>query len=328
MTSTNGVTRRVTVYAARANPSPAPLFNLYSELTGVQVEAIYGSFGPIAKRLADERTTPQADVVISKTRPDLDTVREAGLLEPYASSIARELPDWLHADDFSWTSFSGWPRVAIVNRAVLPNPVDWPMRLDELAEPSWRGRFGCASILERTTRAHFAAIHAARGADYLECLLDRLVANDIRIFLGNTGGRIDMMRTGLPVALASCSNIHIFYREGHPVGEAWLDQEDGGLGAHVEAHSMGIVRDCPRPEAARDFVDFMLSVEAQTFLAKQFGETPVNPAADHGEVRPLADIRRIDASLAAINQAMPSTLAMLRTRGFELEETAVRTGPA
>lgn len=150
----------------------------------------------------------------------------------------------------------------------------------------------------------------------------------MRIFLGNTGGRVEMIRTGMAAALASSSNIHLFYLEGHAVGEAWLDQEEGGLGTHVEAHAMGVVRGAPRPEAARDFIDFMLSVEAQTFLAKRFGETPVNAAADHGGVRPLAAIRRIDASLAETSRVMDRTLALLRGRGFELEETEARTGLA
>ncbi len=104
--------------------------------------------------------------------------------------------------------------------------------------------------------------------------------------------------------------------EGNPVSEAWLDQEDGGLGTHVEAHTLAILEGCQHPEQARDFVDFLLGREVQSLLARLYGETPVNPAAEHGWVRPLASIRRTDAPLEMIAAAFESTRALLDSRGF------------
>ena len=50
--------------------------------------------------------------------------------------------------------------------------------------------------------------------------------------------------------------------------------------------------------------------------AAAFGETPVNPRAEHGMVRPLARIRRMDVPLAKITQLRDSTRAYLSTKGF------------
>lgn len=104
--------------------------------------------------------------------------------------------------------------------------------------------------------------------------------------------------------------------EGNPVGEAWLDQEDGGLGTHVEAHTLAILKGCAHPEPARDFVDFLLSAEVQRLLARLYGETPVNPNAEHGSVRPRAQIRRTDAPLGKIADVFSSTSELLRSKGF------------
>jgi ABC-type Fe3+ transport system substrate-binding protein len=65
-------------------------------------------------------------------------------------------------------------------------------------------------------------------------------------------------------------------------------------------------------------VDFLLSPEIQSMLARLYGETPVNARAEHGWVRPLAEIRRMDAPLTKVASCMQSTLELLRAKGFEL----------
>jgi len=104
--------------------------------------------------------------------------------------------------------------------------------------------------------------------------------------------------------------------EGHPVSEAWVDQEDGGLSTHVEAHSVAILKGCRHPQQARDFIDFLLAAETQSLLARLYGETPVNANAEHGWVRPLVEIRRTDAPLDRIPAAFDSTRKLLQSKGF------------
>jgi ABC-type Fe3+ transport system substrate-binding protein len=101
------------------------------------------------------------------------------------------------------------------------------------------------------------------------------------------------------------------------VEAAWLDQEEGGLGTAVDAHVVGVLAGCANPAAAREFVAFLLSEPTQALLAREFGETPVNPRADAGPVRPLDAIRRTDAPLAALIDRTPWAEAMLRRHGFE-----------
>jgi iron(III) transport system substrate-binding protein len=120
--------------------------------------------------------------------------------------------------------------------------------------------------------------------------------------------------------LANSSNVHVFHLEGNPVGEVWLDSEEGGLGTHVEAHTAAIIKGCKHPQAARDFVDFLLTPEVQGMLARLYGETPVNPKADHGWVRPLAQIRRRHAPLQKVAVRVASTIELLRSKGFQGDE--------
>src|SRR5215216_2649290 len=306
--------KELVVYSGRNRPDLTPAYRLFERLTdtAVRVEKVYHL--DAEQRVIDQRNDPQADLLLTNSQLALELVRESGVFEPYEAPVAREYAEWLRASDYSWLSFTAWPRVAMVNRRHEAQP----SRLEDFTSPGYRNKVACASLVEMTTVAQFAALRVARGTEYTESLVDRLLANGLRVYKSNLFTREALAREDLTAALANSSNVHVFYLEGNPVSEAWLDQEDGGLGTHVEAHTMAVLKGCKHPESARDFVDFLLTPEIQSMLARLYGETPVNPRADHGWVRPLANIRRMDAPLSKVAACMESTLELLRAKGFEV----------
>jgi ABC-type Fe3+ transport system substrate-binding protein len=280
----------------------------------VEVEMIYHL--DVEKRLISERDDPKADVLVTNSQVAVEAVRESGIFEPYRAEVARDYADWLRAPDFSWLSFTAWPRTAMINRRVLPDPASWPRSLEELAEPRLRGKISMATTNEETTVSQWSSIRAAKGDEYAWTLLDQLLANGLRTYESNKATREALIRDANAVALVNSSNFHVFLMEGNPVGEAWLDQDEGGLGTHIEAHVVAATRSAKHGEHARAFIDFLLSADTQTLLARMFGETPVNPDAVTGPVRPLAQIRRTPAPLAKITALRESTRAYLTTKGF------------
>src|SRR5258708_18897729 len=111
----------------------------------------------------------------------------------------------------------------------------WPSRLEDFTRVNFQGKLACASMAEATTIAQFAAIRIARGNAYAEELLNRLCANDLRVYQSNLETRQALAREDLAAALANSSNVHGFYMDGHPVYQAWLHQADARLSPHVES---------------------------------------------------------------------------------------------
>ena len=316
--------RTLRVYSGRNRPDLSPIYRLFEAQTDVRVavEMIYHL--DVERRLLDERGSPRADVLVTNSQVAVEAVRESGIFDPYRASVAQGYDAWLRAPDYAWLSFTAWPRTAMINRRVLPDPKSWPRSLEELASSAaLRGKISMATTNEETTVSHISAIRAAKGDDYASGLVDRLLANGLRTYESNKATREALVRDGNAVALVNSSNYHVFLMEGNPVGEAWLDQEEGGLGTHVEAHVVAVVKGAPHGEAARAFVDFLLSADTQSLLARMFGETPVNPDAVTGPVRPLATIRRTAAPLAKIAALRESTRAFLGRRGFAPPERDV-----
>jgi len=304
------------IYSGRNRPDLTPIYRLFEGLTDtkVEVEMIYHL--DVERRLIDERDDPQADVLITNSQVAVEAVRGTDIFEPYRAEVALAYDEWLRAPDYSWLSFTAWPRTAMVNRRVLPDPASWPRSLEDLATGRFRGKISMATTNEETTVSQISSIRAAKGDDYAWGLIDRLLANGLRTYESNKATREALIRDRNAVALVNSSNFHVFLMEGSPVGEAWLDQDPGGLGTHIEAHVVALVKGAKSQGAGKAFIDFLLSADTQTLLARMFGETPVNPSAVTGTVRPLAEIRRTPVSVAKITELRDSTRAHLAKKGF------------
>jgi iron(III) transport system substrate-binding protein len=304
------------VYSGRNRPDLTPIYRLFEGLTDTKVEVDIIYHLDVERRLIDERMDPRADVLVTNSQVAVEAVRGTGIFEPYRAEVARGYDEWLRAPDYSWLSFTAWPRTAMINRRVLPDASSWPSTLEELATERLRGKISIATTNEETTVSQVSSIRAAKGDDYTWGLIDRLLTNGLRTYESNKATREALIRDRNAVALVNSSNYHVFLMEGNPVSEAWLDQEPGGLGTHVEAHVVALVKDARNRETGEAFVDFLLSADTQTLLARMFGETPVNQGAVTGTVRPLAQIRRTPVSLAKITALRDSTRAYLTKKGF------------
>ena len=306
----------LTIYSGRLRPDLTPIYKLFEGLTGisVRVEMIYHL--DVEERILAERNGPQGDLVLTNSQVAVEAVRGTGVFDPYQAGVARAYDPWLRAPDYAWLSFTAWPRSAMINRQVLPDPKTWPTRFEDFAAPSLRGKASMSTVNEETTVSQVSALRAMKGDDWTWKLIDRLLANGLRIYESNKATREALIPYGNAAAMVNSSNFHVFLMEGNPVGEAWLDQEPGGIGTNVEAHVVAAIKGAQHPQAARDFVDWLLSAEIQALLARMFGETPVNPKAVHGMVKPLSEIRRTDVPLAKLTELRDSTRAYLSTKGF------------
>src|SRR6266852_6869447 len=180
------MTKSLKIYSGRNRPDLAPVYRLFERLTDTSVEVEQVYHWDVESRVVDERADPRADILLTNSQLALQLIHDAGVFEPYRAPVAVAYPDWLREADYSWVSFTAWPRVAMINRRVLGDDRGrWPARLDDFTRPEFKGKLACASMAEATTIAQFAAIRVARGTVYAEDLLDRLCANDLRVYQSN-----------------------------------------------------------------------------------------------------------------------------------------------
>jgi iron(III) transport system substrate-binding protein len=309
------------VLSGRNRPDLTPVYKMWEQLTGMRVDLTKISHLDAMEKLLSQKNDPQFDLMITNTNAEPEIVRESGVFEPYRAKVATEYADWLRAPDYSWLSISAWPRTAMVNWATMGrDPAKWPKRFEDLAAPEFKDKVLISSIQESIVTSYFAAMRVAKGDQWTARAIDRVLDNGARIYKSHAQTRNALVREGYGVALVNSSNAHVFFLEGNAVSEAWLDQEPGGLGTLVETHTTAVVRGARNGAAARDFVDFILSKEIQEMLARLYGEGPVNPAAMTGWVKPVATIRRINATPVQIAAKFKDTQRFLTDKGFNMED--------
>ena len=220
--------------------------------------------GKLMAKIAAERESGKilADVLWTSEIPDFYQLKAQGLLMPYipadSKAILNPLPDY----DGSFTAVRfGTLGIAYNTRLIKEPPKTWA----DLQKPAFKGAYGIANpALSGTSYMSVAVLSKAFGWAYFEGLR----ANGAKMGKGS-GQVVDDTASG--DLLASLAVDYIT-----------LDKIDKGATLAlvyppemlVIPSPITIFKNSPNIEAAKKFVDFMLSKEGQTIVANE-GTLPV-----------------------------------------------------
>jgi len=261
----------VVVYTSVDQPHSEPVLEAFEQRSGVRVRAIYDIEATkttgLISRLVAERDRPQADVFWSSEIAQTLRLKEQGVLAPYASSAAEDIPAAYRDPDAYWTGFGLRARILIVNTNRLDS-TDYPDSIFDLLDPKWQpGEVGFANPLFGTTATHAAALYAVLGAQAAYSYFHALHDQGARVVDGNSVVR-DMVASGdLTVGLTDTDDAAVAVREGKPVKIIFPDQD--GLGTLFIPNTVALVAGGPNPEQGRTLIDFLLGEEVETVLIEQ-----------------------------------------------------------
>ena len=220
--------------------------------------------GKLMAKIAAERESGKilADVLWTSEIPDFYQLKAQGLLLPYipadVKAILNPLPDY----DGSFTAVRlGTLGIAYNTRIIKDAPKTWA----DLQKPAYKGAFGIANpALSGTSYMSVAVLSKTFGWSYFEALR----ANGAKMGKGS-GQVVDDTASGDLVASLAVDYIT-------------LDKIDKGATLAlvyppemlVIPSPITIFKNSPNVDAAKKFVDFMLSKEGQTIVANE-GTLPV-----------------------------------------------------
>ena len=221
----------------------------------------------LVSRIKDERDNPRCSIFWNNELAHTVQLAQAGLLAPYESPSAKDVPAVWKDPQHRWTAFAARARVLIVNTELLPDPEQWPSSYQDLADPKWRGRSAVAKPLTGTTLTHFTALRRALGDDAFGAWLDALEQNDVQ-FLQSNGATMRAVRDGqLAFAFTDTDDYHVAKQKGFPVACVFPDQGEGRIGTMLIPNSAALIEGGPAPERARQLLDAILSKETEALLA-------------------------------------------------------------
>lgn len=261
--------RTVTVYVSTDRVFSEPVLREYQRRSGVKVNAVYDteetkSTG-LANRLLAEKARPQADVFWSNEPVRTLVLKSRGVLAAYRSPSAEGIPAALIDPDGYWTGFSARMRVIAYNTKTVARK-DAPQSIFDLSDPKWKGQVAMADPRFGSTSFHVAALYALAGDEKMDEFFRRLKANDVRIVDGNSVVRDLVARGEVKAGLTDTDDVNVAIEDGQPVGMILPDRD--GLGVPVMPNMVSLIANAPHPEEARKVIDYLLSADVESQLAR------------------------------------------------------------
>jgi iron(III) transport system substrate-binding protein len=183
---------------------------------------------------------------------------EQGYFAKYDSAERRDFPEGHKDNDGMWATMYTTPMVVSYN-VKLVAPADLPKDYADLLSPKWKGRLG----MDSSDLEWYANLRKIWGAEKARNFLEGLKRQDIRFAQGRSmltgllsGGEIALLVNNF------LQNAIEAKHKGSPVEFLALDPVVSAAGL------VGINRLAPHPNAARLFVDFVLSREGQELIVK------------------------------------------------------------
>ena len=256
---------RLYVYTSMKESMVGGLKNAFMKKSpDIKIDFQSAGAGKLMAKIAAERESGKilADVLWTSEVPDFYQLKENGLLLQYTpeeiKSLINPLPDY----DGSFTAARlGTLGIAYNTRHVKEAPKIW----DDLKKPAFKGAFGIANpALSGTAYMSVAVISKTFGWEFFEALR----ANGAKMGKGS-GQVVDDTASGDLVASLAVDYIT-------------LDKIDKGANLQlvyppemlVVPSPVAIFRNSPNLEAAKKFVDFILSKEGQSIIVED-GTLPV-----------------------------------------------------
>jgi len=301
---------RLIVYSGRKEKAIQPVTKAFTNATGISVDLKVGKTSGLANEIRMEKAHTRADVFVSTEGGIMEILTRDGLLDPYVSPASQAVAMEFRSPNGAWTGFSGRARIILYNKNVVPEK-EAPTSVLQLTDPKWKGKLAIAGTRERTTLAWVSALVAEKGEEFTRNYIKNLMANGLKILSDNTEVWQGVGRGEFAIGLTNSPNYHLAKHNAMPVGVVYPDQAADGFGTPINPNAVAIIRGAPHPEAARRFIDFLLSPNGQRILVTTDYEIPLIPGIDPGEVRAVPSIKQLKVPEARLAELADPTLKML-----------------
>lgn len=319
-------TGEINLYSSRHYDSDAELYEAFSEATGIEVNLIEGSDDELLERIRTEGKNSPADVLITVDVARLWRAQQDGLLQPTESEVLTSaIPENLRSSDNTWFGLTKRARIIVYNTETV-DPAELST-YEDLADPKWEGRVCVRSSSNTYNQSLVAAKIVEKGAEATEEWVQGLVANFAREPEGNDTAQIQAVASGVcDVALVNSYYVARLRASEDPqdqeivanIGAFFPNQNEGEGGTHINISGAGIIANAPNVEAAQEFLEFMVTPEAQEIFANNNNEYPVvDTVAPNDVVAQFGDWTASDLPLESFGEQNAEAVMLMDRAGWK-----------
>lgn len=307
----------VVVYSARIEAMIKPMFEAFTEMTGIPVKYFTAGEKELFERLQSEGAKTPADVYMTVDVGNLWIAEHAGLLQGFTSEVIDEnIPNHLRAQDNAWVGLSVRARPVMYNtERVRPNELS---TYEDLGNPKWKGRLCFRTSKKVYTQSLVATMIKTLGEERTEGILQRWMANEPRIFDSDTKLLEAMAAGQCNVGIANTYYLARLQAKDpkFPVAVFWPNQGDRGV--HVNISGAGVTAHAKHRDHAIQLIEFLSSTNAQNLYADANYEYPANPAVKPSTIiTAWGDFKADTIDVAAAGELQATAVKMLDRVGYK-----------
>jgi iron(III) transport system substrate-binding protein len=270
------------IYSGRTQELIRPLLDRFTKETGIPIAVKYGQTSDLVVKLAEEGEKSPADVFLSQTLGATGFLFSQGMLAPLPPEGLDAVPERFRGPGGEWVGISGRLRVLVYNQQLV-TASELPKSVFDLTAPQYAGKVGVAPT-NASFQDFITAMRQVAGEERTRAWLEGMAANRSPTFANNNAIVEAVSRGEIQMGL-----VNHYYNERHLVENPGAPSRnyyfpDGDLGTMLLETTVSVLNTSDQPDDAAAFVKFLLSEQAQTFLAQETFEYPlvtsVQPAAD------------------------------------------------
>lgn len=266
---------RTTIYVALDQQFSEPVLQGFAKDLGIDLKQRHDAESNktvgLVTAILEDKDNQRCSVFWNNEIAHTVNLASKGVLEPYDSPSAKDVPARWRDPEHRWTAFAARARILIVNTKLVPNKADWPTSYKDLTDPKWKGQCAIAKPKTGTTLTHFCALWKSLGDDGMQKWIEDMQANDVQ-FLPSNGATMRMVRDGQKAfAFTDTDDFHVAKMQGFPVACVFPDQQVGGIGTMLIPNSVALVKGGPDQTNAKRLIDKILLRETEALLAAADG---------------------------------------------------------
>lgn len=305
----------LTLYAGRSEELIAPLIEQFTEATGIEVEARYGSSAELNALLLEEGENSPAQVFLSQDAGALGSLSNAGLAAELPAELADLIPAGFTSEDSTWLGVTGRARVlAYDSENVSEDEV--PDSVADLTAEEWKGRVGFPPG-NASFQSFLTAYRVLEGEEAANDWVEQMSANEPELTESN-GTTLDLVNSGqLDLALV---NHYYWFEDAAEIGEdamrAQLKFLPGDPGGMVNVTGASILQGAAGDPDALAFLEYLVSEEGQSYFVENTYEYPLLPGVDApAGLPPLDELVNPELDLSDLD-SLEQTQELLATHGL------------
>ncbi len=308
----------VVVYSARIEQLIKPMFDAFTEKTGIKVKYTTDNEGALLARLQAEGKNTPADMLITVDAGNLWAAGQAGLLKPVKSEVlAHNIPMHLRDPNDQWFGLSVRARTLVYNPKKVK--VSDLSTYEDLADVKWRNRLCLRSSKKVYNQSLVAMMIAEHGEAETERIVKGWVSNLATDPLPDDTKALEYVAAGkCDVTLV---NTYYFGRlmskdPNLPLAVFWPNQQ--GSGVHVNISGAGITKYGRNEKAAIRLLEFLSSAKAQNLFADLNMEYPANPSIKPDAfVASWGDFKQNPMNLSKAGELQTTAVKLMDRAGYK-----------